>query len=636
MSLVFIPEETLVILIGCGNFLEDSSLKPIKPIEANLARLKGIFRDTKTFNGIPEENITVIQNEKDYEILKKVEELSQLASDALVVYYAGHGEREKGRTLYLTATNTRKDRLISTAIEFERLNKIIQAAKATKKFLILDCCYSGLAALSTDNESLLEEELSDITGTYIITSSPSNMVSYFHENEEHTFFTSELINLLTSGLDNNAPFIEIGEIFEYIKSNLRRKNYPLPMQKNTLNASGKVYFANNHRYLDYSRKVNGADDLLRADEFNSAFEAYKKIITEFSSYNNESIELKMKAIELTKNSEILFEQNKYEVANKNLSSALEMLESIEFNIGRILRERKKVYSSTALMESELREELKEYLTPLIRKDLEEEFTRQPDLLEQALREKLEQEYRVKAIGLERELREKISREHQDAVQGKLDVKRSLVLSANPLDTTRLRIDQEIRELHSIFKYSNNYQLLISLATKANEIDQIILESTPEILHLTVHANAALDPDGRNIADFYFEDDQGKGVPINGKRLAEFLKIFPSIKLVFINTCYSDEVAYRLSEFIPYAIGFEDAIADTVCIAFAKSFYIALLSQQDIEFAYNFAITACSLKYNRDSKPRLHKQENFVKKKASREARTTTVSSVNYGDVAHER
>lgn len=351
MSLVFIPEETLIILIGCSDFPEDSSLKPIKPIGANLSKLRSIFSDINTFNGIPEKNITVIQNEKNYEILNKVEELSQLDSDALVVYYAGHGEREKGRTLYLTATNTRKDRLISTAIEFERLNKIIQASKATKKFLILDCCYSGLAALGTDNEPLLEEELTNITGTYIITSSPSNMVSYFHENEEYTFFSSELINLLTSGLDNNAPFIEIGEVFEYIKSNSRRKNHPLPMQKNTLNASGKVYFANNYRYLDYSKKVNSADDLLRSDEFDSAFATYKKIITEFSSYNNESIELKMNSIELIKNSEILFEQNKYEVANKNLSGALEMLESIEFNIGKILCERKKVYSSTALMES---------------------------------------------------------------------------------------------------------------------------------------------------------------------------------------------------------------------------------------------------------------------------------------------
>jgi len=635
MSLIFIPEETRVILIGCSSFIEDGALKPIKPIEANLLELKNIFIDKNIFNGIPEGNITTIQNEKDYEILSKVEEVSQLASDALVVYYAGHGEREKGKTLYLTATNTKKDRLISTAIEFERLNKIIQASKASKKILILDCCYSGLAALNTDNEPLLEEELNDITGTYIITSSPSNMVSYFHEGEDYTFFTSELVNILKNGIDNNAPFIEIGEVYEHINLNLRKKNHPLPQQKNTLNASGNVYFANNYRYLDYSRKVNDADDRLRSDAFDSAFAAYKQIITEFNTYNNESIEVKMKAIELIKNSERLFDSNKYEVANRNLNNALEILENMGFNIGRVLSERKKVYSSTALMESKLRDEIKEYLTPLIRKDLEEAFTREPELLEKMLREKLEQEYRIKSISIERELREKISREYQDAVQGKVDTKRSLILSANPMDTTRLRIDQEIREIDSIFKYSNSYQLVISLATKANEIDKIILESTPEILHLTLHSSSSFDPDGRDIADFCFEDDQGKSVPINGRRLAEFLKFFPSIKLVFVNTCYSDEVAYRLSEFIPYAIGFEGAVADEVCVAFAKSFYIALLFKEDIEFAYHFAITACNLKYDRESQPILHKQESFSRKQADRKAKSANLTFYQ-GDVANER
>ncbi len=361
MSLAFIPEETVVLLIGSSNFLEDNTLKPIKPIEANLTELRNIFSDKNIFNGIPEENIITIQNKKDYEILEKVEDCSQLASDTFVVYYAGHGEREKGKTLYLTATNTRKDRLISTAIEFERLSKIIQASKASKKFIILDCCYSGLAALNSDVQPLLEEELKDINGTYIITSSPSNMVSYFHESETYTFFTSELIHVLKNGVDNNAPFIEIGEIYEYIKSNTKKKNYPSPMQKNTLNASGKVYFANNYKHIDYSKRVNDADILLRADEFDSAFDSYKSIITEFSTYNNENVELKMKSIDLIRNAERSFEQRKYEIADKGLNNALEKLASIEFKVGKVVNERRKIYSLTSSTESKLREELKDYL-----------------------------------------------------------------------------------------------------------------------------------------------------------------------------------------------------------------------------------------------------------------------------------
>ncbi len=334
---------------------------------------------------------------------------------------------------------------------------------------------------------MLDEDLGDIQGTYIITSSPSNMVSYFHENESHTFFTSEFIQILKNGIDNNAPFIEIGEIYEHIKSNLKKKRYPAPMQKNTLNASGTVYFANNYRYIDYSRKVNGADTLLQSDEYSSALETYKKIISEFTTYNNENIDLKIKSIRLIQSSERSFAQSKYDAAHKQLSDAANKLESIEFNVGRIFEERRKIYSLTSSMETKLTESLKAHLTPLIRKELEEELIQEPDLVEKALREKLEQEYKVKTMGIERDLRKKISQEYETAIHGDLNAERFLIIAANPLDTERLRFDQEIREIDSVLKYTSKYKLLISLATKADEIDQIILEKTPKILHLSMHA-----------------------------------------------------------------------------------------------------------------------------------------------------
>ncbi|MCH9662571.1 MAG: caspase family protein, partial [Gammaproteobacteria bacterium] len=144
MSLVFIPEKTKIILIGCSNFPEDDTLKAIKPIESNLVDLKELFVDDNIFNGVPEENVITILNKKDHEILSEVEDNAQHATDSLVIYYAGHGEREKGKTLYLTATNTKRDRLITTAIEFERLNKVIQASKAQKKFIILDSSFGNV------------------------------------------------------------------------------------------------------------------------------------------------------------------------------------------------------------------------------------------------------------------------------------------------------------------------------------------------------------------------------------------------------------------------------------------------------------------------------------------------------------
>lgn len=608
MSLVLIPEETKVILVGCSNFLEDNTLNQIKPIEANLAALKDIFTDKNIFNGIPDGNIVTILNKNDYEIMREVEEIAQTASDTLIVYYAGHGEREKGRTLYLTATNTKRDRLISTAIEFERLNKVIQISKASKKFLILDCCYSGLAALNADNDPLQEEDFRDIKGTYILTSSPSNMVSYFHKNENYTFFTLELINILRNGIENNTPFIEIGEIYEHIKSNLKKKNFPGPMQKNTLNASGKIYFANNYKHIDYSKKVSIADTLLREDEFTLALEKYKTLIDEFRTYNNENIELKVKSILAIQSAETLFNQSKYETANKQLISANEILESIEFKTGKIFDERKKIYSLIASTESKLKEDIKNYLEPLIRKEMENEFLREPNLIEYKLREQLEQEYRIKATGLEQELRQKIYQEYKDSLQGNLNGRRLLIVASNPINTAQLRIDEEIREIYSALKHNNTYLIFPALATKANELDQILLEINPEILHVTAHVSLA--------GEFYFEDMRGQSVPINGRDFVNLIKMFSSIKIALINTCYAEEIAYLLSEYVPYVISFAGAVTDLTSISFAKSFYKAFASRGDVQFAFDFATTTCNLVYNRDERPVLFKQEDFMKKKQS--------------------
>jgi FtsZ-binding cell division protein ZapB len=254
MSLVFIPEQTKVVLIGTSEFPEDGNLKSIKPIEANISKLGELFSNENIF-GIDKTNVVSLLNKKDYEILEELENQAQQAIDTLIIYYAGHGEREKGKTLYLTATNTKKERLISTAIEFERFNKIIQSSKAKKKFLILDCCYSGLAALNSDNNPFFENELEDVQGTYIITSSPSNSVSFFHDNSTYTFFTSEFISILENGLDSQTAFIELGEMYNIIGQNLKRKSCPSPMQKNTLSGSnGQLFFANNFKYLEYSKK----------------------------------------------------------------------------------------------------------------------------------------------------------------------------------------------------------------------------------------------------------------------------------------------------------------------------------------------------------------------------------------------
>lgn len=597
MSLIFIPEETRVLLIGTSEYPSDNRFNSVKPIENNISTLAEIFKNPNIFNKIPDGNILPLLNKTSHEILEQLEEFGQKATDTFIVYYAGHGEREEGKTLYLTATNTKKDRLISTGIDFNRFNKAIQFSKAIKKIIILDCCYSGLATQSSDHSPLTEEELQDIHGTYIITSSPSNSVSYFLDNGKYTFFTAELVNILQEGINNQNPYIEIGDIYNEIKDKLDSKGYPVPTQKNTLNISNRIYFANNYRYIEYTTSINEADSLFRGNELDIALPKYHEIIQNFSSYNNESIHLKIQAIDLMKQSLSFFDEEKFETAYRILNESIDILKKTEFPISKIIEERHKIYGTVASRESALKKEIREYLIPIIRGEVEEDFLRNSDIVEEKLRSKVENEYNVKLINMEKTLREEIWEEYRENIPLDENIKDSLlILSANPKDTIRLRIDQEIREITSVFRGNKKFRVVSSLATRVTDLDTRFLDNSPlSYLHFAVHST---------VEGIFFEDDNGKSIIVNGERLASLIEMFldslsTTCICTVVNGCYTAPVAYKLSKHIPFAIGFNGVIDDKTAVAFAKSFYQAIITKKDVVFAFEVAVRAIRLANTHD-------------------------------------
>lgn len=63
--------------------------------------------------------------------------------DTLLFYYSGHG-RSLNQQLFLCASNTKVDRLRSTAFIGSVLSEMIAASFAQVKIVILDCCHSGV------------------------------------------------------------------------------------------------------------------------------------------------------------------------------------------------------------------------------------------------------------------------------------------------------------------------------------------------------------------------------------------------------------------------------------------------------------------------------------------------------------
>ncbi len=83
------------------------------------------------------------------------------------------------------------------------------------------------------------------------------------------------------------------------------------------------------------------------------------------------------------------------------------------------------------------------------------------------------------------------------------IKTILILAANPKTTSRLRLDEEIREIDDGLKNSEHFRLVTKLAVRQRDFYRAILEYQPQIIHFCGH--------GEGDDGIVLEDDIGQSV-----------------------------------------------------------------------------------------------------------------------------
>lgn len=160
----------------------------------------------------------------------------------------------------------------------------------------------------------------------------------------------------------------------------------------------------------------------------------------------------------------------------------------------------------------------------------------------------------------------------------------LILTANPNDSTRLRLDTEYREIDDSLRKSNQreqFTLAHQPATRIQDLQQAMLNHQPNLVHFCGH--------GEVEAGLVLENEQGNSVLVSTEALAEFFALFVShVECVLLNACYSEVQANAIARHIPYVIGMSQAISDQAALRFSTAFYKALGAGQNIEFAYKMA------------------------------------------------
>src|SRR5437588_4246939 len=92
--------------------------------------------------------------------------------------------------------------------------------------------------------------------------------------------------------------------------------------------------------------------------------------------------------------------------------------------------------------------------------------------------------------------------------------RILFLAANPVDTTRLRLDKEIREIENKIQIGTNrdsFELISSWSLRASDLQESLLRYKPQIVHFSGH--------GSSNQEIILEDNFGNSKPVSKEALS---------------------------------------------------------------------------------------------------------------------
>ncbi|KAB8331274.1 CHAT domain-containing protein, partial [Scytonema tolypothrichoides VB-61278] len=162
------------------------------------------------------------------------------------------------------------------------------------------------------------------------------------------------------------------------------------------------------------------------------------------------------------------------------------------------------------------------------------------------------------------------------------IKTILILAANPTSTSRLQLDEEVREIDEGLRRANKreeFKLEQKWAVRQRDFYRAMLDYQPQIVHFCGH--------GAGQDGIVLEDETGQPALISAEALGSMFKLFATkgVDCVLLNACYSLVQAEAISQHVNYVIGMTQTVGDKAAVTFAVAFYDAIAAGEEVEFAY---------------------------------------------------
>jgi hypothetical protein len=157
----------------------------------------------------------------------------------------------------------------------------------------------------------------------------------------------------------------------------------------------------------------------------------------------------------------------------------------------------------------------------------------------------------------------------------------LFLAANPKNTDRLRLDEEVRTIDErlrLAQYRDKFNLEQRWAVRTGDILDAMLRYKPDIVHFSGHGSA----DGALI----FEDASGAAKPVSAAALGALFHALEGVRCVVMNACWSSTHATQIAKFVDCVVGMSRSVSDDAAIGFAAGFYRSLGEGKSVGKAFD--------------------------------------------------
>ncbi|MEU0096848.1 caspase family protein, partial [Kribbella sp. NPDC006257] len=248
-------------LIVANDEYDHEGLRRLRSPAADAEALARVLSDEQ----IGAFEVQTVRNQPAHVIQSHIEDLLAdcQPDDVLLLHFSCHGLKSESGELYFAAQNTRPNRLSSTAISADFVQRCLRASRSRSIVLLLDCCYGGAFGKGVTVRSTGDVNLTDSfpgnrvgggRGRAVITASSS--IEYAFEGERladdrsasPSVFTTALVEGLATGeADRDEDgWVSLNELYDYVFDKVRAQT-PHQTPSRDVEMQGELYLARSKR-----------------------------------------------------------------------------------------------------------------------------------------------------------------------------------------------------------------------------------------------------------------------------------------------------------------------------------------------------------------------------------------------------